>query len=218
MSEQMLHEDQYGHRAPRVNGMCPVGTLSRLICNRFPSCTMSTDANGLMPRPWLAIHPQIPGVAHEWRWYGEPAAKALPYAVQVADRWHLMENTSRAFLDAVRKLMRKIRQLIGSAAINLHLLLCAERLYHESYLHREETIPMVMALSVEGGPIKKIVRQTGLNRGTIRRILRSHPSAEHPGYPAAAGRPQGLGVGFARAITPVRRRTLASEVIGASFR
>ena len=28
-------------------------------------------------------------------------AKALPEATQVADRWHLMENASRAFLDAV---------------------------------------------------------------------------------------------------------------------
>lgn len=39
--------------------------------------------------------------------YGEAAAKALPHAVQVADRWHLMENASRAFLDAVRKSMRQ---------------------------------------------------------------------------------------------------------------
>jgi len=31
------------------------------------------------------------------------AAKALPYAIRVADRWHLMENASTAFLDAVRK-------------------------------------------------------------------------------------------------------------------
>lgn len=34
------------------------------------------------------------------------ATKALPQATQVADRWHLMENASRAFLDAVRKSMR----------------------------------------------------------------------------------------------------------------
>jgi hypothetical protein len=28
--------------------------------------------------------------------YGEAASKALPHAVQVADRWHLMENASAA--------------------------------------------------------------------------------------------------------------------------
>ena len=28
--------------------------------------------------------------------YGEAAAKALPDAIQVADRWHLMENASAA--------------------------------------------------------------------------------------------------------------------------
>jgi transposase len=46
--------------------------------------------------------------------YGEAAAKAPPHAVQVADRWHLMENASAAFLDAVRKLMRTIRTAISA--------------------------------------------------------------------------------------------------------
>ena len=41
--------------------------------------------------------------------YGLAAAKALPHAAQVADRWHLMENASHAFLDAVRKSMRQVR-------------------------------------------------------------------------------------------------------------
>ncbi|WP_370989684.1 transposase [Bradyrhizobium sp. DN5] len=48
--------------------------------------------------------------------YGQAAAKALPHAVQVADRWHPMENASRA-LDAVRKWMRQIRSAIGAMAI-----------------------------------------------------------------------------------------------------
>jgi hypothetical protein len=38
------------------------------------------------------------------------AAKALPHAVQVADRWHLMENASRA---AVRKSMRSDHRAFG---------------------------------------------------------------------------------------------------------
>jgi hypothetical protein len=38
--------------------------------------------------------------------YGLAAAKASPVAVQVADRWHLMEIVSRAFVDTGRKSMR----------------------------------------------------------------------------------------------------------------
>ena len=50
--------------------------------------------------------------------YGEAAAKAQPNAVQVADRWHLMENVSSAFLDAVHRSMRVIRTAIGTTTIN----------------------------------------------------------------------------------------------------
>ena len=48
-----------------------------------------------------------------------------------------MENASTAFLDAVRKSMRSIRQAIGAAAINPGLLTSAEKLQHEGYLQRE---------------------------------------------------------------------------------
>ena len=65
--------------------------------------------------------------------YREAAAKALPHAVQVADRWHLMENASRAFLDAVRKSMRQIRSVIGATTIDPELLTAAERIQYEGY-------------------------------------------------------------------------------------
>ncbi|MET4258266.1 ribose 1,5-bisphosphokinase PhnN [Bradyrhizobium sp. S3.12.5] len=71
----------------------------------------------------------------------------MPHAVQVADRWHLMENASRAFLDAVRKSMRQIRIVIGATTIYPKLLTAAERLQYEGYLSREETNAAIMALS-----------------------------------------------------------------------
>ena len=78
---------------------------------------------------WLASHPGIAIVARDrGGGYGEAVAKALPNAKQVADRWHLMENASRAFLDAVRKSIRQIRSVIGAARINPELLTCAERI------------------------------------------------------------------------------------------
>jgi transposase len=71
-----------------------------------------------MSRSWLARHQSISIITRDrGGGYGEAIAKALPDAEQVADRWHLMENSSRAFLDAVGKSMRQIRQ--ASAAMSL---------------------------------------------------------------------------------------------------
>ncbi len=66
--------------------------------------------------------------------YGEAVTRVLPDAVQVADRWHLMENVNSAFLDAMRKSMRSIRAAIGAATINPDLLTCAEKLQYDGYL------------------------------------------------------------------------------------
>ena len=104
--------------------------------------------------------------------YGEAASKALPSAIQVADRWHLMENASSAFLSAVRKSMRPIRAAIGATTINPELLTCAERLQYEGYLRREETIATILALAKDGTAIKQIVRKTGHSRNRVRQVLR----------------------------------------------
>jgi transposase len=91
--------------------------------------TLLPDREPATAQAWFAGHPTIAIVARDrGGGYGEAAAKALPRAVQVADRWHLMENASRAFLDAVRKSMRRIRAAIGATTINPELLTAAERI------------------------------------------------------------------------------------------
>jgi transposase len=94
----------------------------------------------------------------------------------VADRWHLMENASRAFLDAVRKSMRQIRTAIGAATINPELLTAAERIQYEGYLRREDTNSTILELGKVGVTIKEIVRRTGYSRGLVRRVLRGQRS------------------------------------------
>jgi transposase len=122
---------------------------------------------------WLARHPEIEILSRDrGGGYGEAAARALPEAIQVADRWHLMENASAAFLDAVRKSMRATRIALGATTIDPNLLTCAERLQYEGYLRREEIAAAVSKLAEEGVPIKQIARRLGCSRKLVRRAVR----------------------------------------------
>jgi transposase len=122
---------------------------------------------------WLAGHPEIRIVSRDrGGGYGEAAAKALPVAIHVADRWHLMENASAAFLAAVRKSMRTIRTALGTTAINPDLLTWAEKLQYEGCRRREEANAAILALAKDGVPIKRIARQLGCSRKLVRQVIR----------------------------------------------
>jgi hypothetical protein len=185
-----------------------------IVCDleRRRIVTLLPDREQATAEAWLADHPDIAVVARDrGGGYGEAAAKALPRAIQVADRWHLMENASRAFLDAVRKSMRQIRSVIGATSINPDLLTCAERIQYDGYLHREETNAAILALSKSGLPIKRIARQTGSTNhppGDPWRALGRVPgSAKLAGaIPALARRPMDRRL-------PQRRKSLATSPI-----
>jgi transposase len=146
-----------------------------IVCDleRRRIVTLLPDREIATVQAWLADHPEIEVVSRDrGGGYGEAATKALPHAVQVADRWHLMENASSAFLDAVRKSMRSIRAAIGATAVNPNLLTCAEKLQYEGYLRREETNAAIMRLAGEGVAIKEIVRRTAHSRKLVRQVIR----------------------------------------------
>jgi transposase len=150
-----------------------------ILCDleRRRTIALLPDREPATAEAWLREHQQIEIVARDRGGsYGMAVAKALPKAVQVADRWHLMENASHAFLDAVRKSMRQIRCAIGAATINPDLLTAAERLQYEGYVQREETNAAILELHGRGVSIKEIVRRTGHSRGLVRRVLRGQRS------------------------------------------
>ena len=91
---------------------------------------------------------------------------------QVADRWHLIENASAAFLDVVRQHMRTIREVLASNALDPSVLTSAERRQWNGFQHRQETTEAVLALTRAGTPIKAVLRQLSLARMTARRIVR----------------------------------------------
>jgi len=85
-----------------------------LICDleRRKTIALLPDREPATSQAWLLEQPQIAIVARDrGGGYALAVSNALPHAFQVADRWHLMENASRAFLDAVHASMRQIRQI-----------------------------------------------------------------------------------------------------------
>jgi transposase len=104
--------------------------------------------------------------------YGEAASKGAPQAIQVADRWHLVENASAAFLDVVRQHIRAIREVLASTAIDPSVLTKAERRQWDGFQRRQEATDAVLELTSRGTPLKQVVRQLGLARMTVRRIVR----------------------------------------------
>jgi transposase len=150
-----------------------------IVCDleRRKTIALLPDREPATAEAWLQGQQQIAIVARDrGGGYGLAISKALPQATQVADRWHLMENASGAFLNAVRKSMRQIRGAIGAATINPDLLTAAERLQYEGYLRREETNAAILGLAGNGITIKEIVRRTGHSRGLVRRVLRGQRS------------------------------------------
>lgn len=125
-----------------------------LICDleRRRTIALLPDREQATAEAWLSDQPQISVIARDrGGGYAVAAAKALPLATQVADRWHLMENASRAFLDAVQKSMRQIRAAIGAATINPDLLSAAERIQYEGYLRREDANATINGLAADSG-------------------------------------------------------------------
>jgi transposase len=122
---------------------------------------------------WLAEHPTISVIARDrGAGYIQAATEGRPEAIQVADRWHLMENASAAFLNAVQRSMRTIRTAVGAGVVDPTLLSCAERRQHDGWLRRQEENTTIPALAGQGITIKEIVRRTGKSRGVVRQVVR----------------------------------------------
>jgi transposase len=177
---QLRRRGRLGFAPPRVIGIDDWAwrrnqRYGTIICDleRRRPIRLLPDREPATAQDWLTGQPQIEIVARDrGGGYALAAARALPEAAQVADRWHLMENASSAFLDAVRRSMREIRTAVGAAVVNPGLLTAAERIQYEGYLRREETNVAIKTCAADGLSIKEIARRTGRSRNLVRSVLR----------------------------------------------
>jgi transposase len=159
--------DDWAWRRGHRHGSIICDLESRCIVDLLPDRAIGTIED------WLSTHPGIEVIARDRGGaYGPAASRACPGARQVADRWHLFENASAAFLDAVRRSMRRIRAALGAPAIDPRRLTAAEQRQHEGLLRHQADNVMIRRLAEVGTPIKQIVRQTGRSRKLERTVLR----------------------------------------------
>ena len=140
----------------------------RRIIDILPDREAATVATWLAARPSIAVIARDRGAG-----YRQAASDGRPEAVQVADRWHLMENASAAFLTAVQRSMQAIRKAVGVGVVDPALLTSAEVRQHDGWLRREKENTAVLNLARNGTTIKEIVRRTGRSRGLVRQIIRT---------------------------------------------
>jgi transposase len=102
-------------RCRAAAGTCPdCGRPSGIICDleRRRIVDLLPDREPATVEAWLSHHPEVRVIARDrGAGYGQAATRAAPQAVQVTDRWHLMENASAA-----------VRMALGSTAIDPALL------------------------------------------------------------------------------------------------
>jgi len=93
---------------PRIDALRVVGVddwafrrnqrYGTIVCDleRRHIVKLLPDREAATVRAWLVDHPEIEIISRDrGGGYGEAATKALPNAIQVADRWHLMEERER---------------------------------------------------------------------------------------------------------------------------
>ncbi|MDZ4309634.1 MAG: ISL3 family transposase [Cypionkella sp.] len=126
---------------------------------------------------WLAARPSIEIIARDrGGGYGPAGLRGRPDAVQVADRWHLMENCSSAFLGVVRNSMRDIRRIVGTGRLDPKLMTAVERNQYEGWRRRSAENAIIMDMVMAKVPIKEIMRRTGRSRKCVRAIARGDQS------------------------------------------
>jgi transposase len=139
----------------------------RRIIDLLPDRQQATVEAWLVRNPGIAVVARDRGAS-----YRHAVTHACPQAIQVADRWHLMENATAAFLQAVRQSLRAIRQALSTSTVDPDLLTCAQRLQYEGFLRREADNAVIRRAAHAGISIKEIVRRTGHSRKVVRDVVR----------------------------------------------
>ena len=134
---------------------------------------------------WLRFHPGVEIVSRDRAsLYAQAATRAVPHAVQVADRWHLLHNMTDAFTEALghhHRLLNEVARAVipaeqvpeepSTAELSAPLVSRPQQLQQNNRQRRLDRHEAMMERARLGLSQREIARQCGLSRKTLRRWL-----------------------------------------------
>lgn len=154
------------------------------------------DRSASTVEQWLKNHPSIEVISRDRAGdYAKAAQAGAPQAVQVADRWHLLQNVRQCLQRVVDRFSPALRAQLSKKAQEqmtgvqsespvFEEEVSEEPVPNEKTDYRQETFDRVHELRREGKGIREIARLTGICRITVRRYL------AHQQLPQRAQRPR----------------------------
>ena len=134
---------------------------------------------------WLKRQPQIQIVTRDGSLsYAKAIREALPLAIQINDRFHLIHNLTKAGKDyLLARLPATIKITEDKRAQENHTTQQIPKPISDSSErkreNKEQTISMVKKEHFNGKSLKQIARETGLTRNTVRKYVRMEESYTH---------------------------------------
>src|SRR3954468_13467794 len=182
----VLGVDDWAWRKGQRYGTILVDLERRRVVDLLPDRSADTLA------AWLKAHPGVSAVVRD-RAYAEGAARGAPDAIQVADRFHLLRNSSDALRTVLDQHHRDLRAAARTAAQQPESSMpeepavpepgvppeaerpmrAAERRSRAAQDRRDARFAEVARLRGQGLSLKAIARTLGLGRKTVRRWLRA---------------------------------------------
>jgi transposase len=174
----VLGVDDWAWRKGQRYGTILVDLERRRVVDLLPDRSADTLA------AWLADHPGVSAVVRDRAGaYAEAAARGAPDAIQVADRFHLLRNSSdalRTVLDQHHRDLRAAARIAAQSPVSDEpavpepgVLPEAERRSRAAQERRDARFAEVARLRGQGLSLKAIARTLGMGRKTVRRWLRA---------------------------------------------
>jgi transposase len=182
-SPTVLGVDDFALRKRQRSGTVLIDLERRQPVALLPDRTAETLAH------WLREHPGVEVIARDRsKAYADGAHQGAPAAVQVADRFHLLQNLAEALdqvftthsqtLDAVNTALRQQPVPLPDGAVAVpvpspDVPTAAQQRAAQRQARRQGAYEQVWALHRQGWSVATIARQVGLSPRTVQRDLQS---------------------------------------------